>query len=145
LTTHDTRYYQEADQIIHLAGGKIEEFKTGLSLAEFDLLQRNRVPDGKKAGVQDVWCFSNEEEGMETLKLEKEERETGRVAFKVYKEYFLYGVSAILLFIVFLVFYSGQGKKLANSLIRSLRRQSKVAYRVVFYFFSTCNWTHWCF
>jgi hypothetical protein len=41
---------------------------------------------------------------------QEEERETGKVAFKVYKEYFLYGASAIVLFIIALAFFSGQGK-----------------------------------
>jgi hypothetical protein len=109
LTTHDTRYYHEADHIVHLKGGKIEELKAELTLAEPELDQQNATPDG---GDHDVWGDPSGPGEAETLNLEEEERETGRVALKVYMEYFLYGASAIVWFIIALLFFSGQGKEI---------------------------------
>jgi hypothetical protein len=78
-------------------------------LAEPELDQQNATPDG---GDHDVWRDPSGPGEAETLNLEEEERETGRVAFKVYKEYFLYGASAIVWFIIASLFFSGQGKEI---------------------------------
>ena len=112
MTTHHPRYRKEADKIIYLKDGKIEEFKDELPLAESEL--ENATPDGKTAGDVGVWRDPRElDESLtsgDVLLQQEEDRETGRVAFKVYKEYFLYGASAIVLFVIALVFFSGQGK-----------------------------------
>ena len=104
LTSHDTRYYREADRIIHLKDGKIEDEH---SLVERELEEKSATRETKTA--KDVWCDPGKHEKATSLKQEEEDREHGRVAFKVYKEYFLYGASAIVLFIISIVFLSGQG------------------------------------
>ena len=71
------------------------------------------TPDGKVPRDTGVWRDPSKPAGLATsgdVPPQEEERETGKVAFKVYKEYFLYGASAIVLFIIALAFFSGQGK-----------------------------------
>ena len=109
LTTHNTRYFQEADQIHHLKDGKIIELKvddtqTGLQ----ELVRRNEKISKDN---EDECNEYKKENDNQTMKQVDEEREGGRVAFKVYKEYCLYGSCAVVCFIVALVYVSGQGKK----------------------------------
>ena len=112
MTTPNTRYYQEADHIIHLEDGKITELKDDLPLAEFEGLQKDTTQGEKESADHETSHDQNEISSGQSLKLQKEKREFGRVAFKVYKEYFLYGASIIVLFFFVLVFISGQGKKM---------------------------------
>ena len=111
MTTDQPRYRQEAGHIINLIDEKIEELKDELPSAASE----NTAPGGKSAEGTDVWRNPSETEDStasgDVLRQEEEERETGRVAFKVYKEYFLYGASATVLFIIAMVFFSGQGKR----------------------------------
>ena len=113
LTTSNTRYYQEADRIIHLKDGKIRELKAGVQLAELCGPENDTTTEEKKSADDEMpYDPDNLDIGV-PLKQEREKREVGRVAFKVYKEYFSYGASAIVWFFLVLVLFSGQGKKMA--------------------------------
>ena len=119
MTTHASKYYRNADHIVHLNGGIItrqgdfQELKAELSLAESDLTHQQRaLPDGKNA--EEVWHDSCKPGGGETLEEQVEERKVGRVSFSVYREYFSYGASALALCIIALVFLSGQGKEMGQ-------------------------------
>ncbi|XP_028408178.1 multidrug resistance-associated protein 4-like isoform X2 [Dendronephthya gigantea] len=105
LTSNGTKYYNEADHIVHLKGGKIEGQKNDMKFPDFDLKNKSEKQHEKMA----AWNDFDEQKEMRPLKVEEEWRERGRVSFNVYKEYFLFGASALVLFIIAVVFLSGQG------------------------------------
>ena len=107
LTTHDTKYYHEADHIVHLRDGKIEVLETYTTFSDSNLGKGSEKNKKKIEALGD----SGERERAQTLKPQEEGHEIGRVAFNVYKEYFLFGGSALVLIVIALVFFSGQGKK----------------------------------
>ena len=109
---HNARYYDEADHIIHLKGGIVEQHQSEPATMQPELDQRNTRLDGDKAVSQEVWRDPNKTRQTGPLKHEGEERKIGRVKFKVYKEHFLHGGWAFVLFVVGLLFFSGQGKEI---------------------------------
>ena len=117
MTTHASKYYRDADHIVHLNGGIItrqgdfQDLKAELSLAESDWDQKRALRDGK---AEEVWHDPCKPGGGETLEEQVEERKVGRVSFSVYKEYFSYGASALALCIIALVLFSGQGKEMGQ-------------------------------
>ena len=111
LTTHNSRYFHEADEIIYLRGGKMEEPKVDALQSEM-LLPKSASHDENMSEDSDDECYQdNEENNNEAIKQDDEERGTGRVPFKVYKEYFTYGAWSIVCFVVTFVYFSGQGRK----------------------------------
>ena len=118
LTTSNTKYYHEADHLVHLKDGKIRDLQVDLSLTELqEWIKKGTRPDKKKSADYEISHDPNEPTIGQSLKQEREKRELGRVAFKVYKEYFLYGASAIVLFLFILTFFSGQGRKIYIALV----------------------------
>ncbi|XP_028391901.1 multidrug resistance-associated protein 4-like [Dendronephthya gigantea] len=107
LTTHDTKYYHQADRIVYIRNGKVEELtpQTYAPSPDSKMKKLNEEHDEKTVTLRG----SGEHGGAQTLQPEEEERETGRVAFNVYKEYSLFGASASVLVVIALVFFSGQG------------------------------------
>ena len=105
LSTHNSRYFKEADQIVHLRGGKIKEFKADSS--DLMLLEKSTTQDKT---LDNKYREYNKENDKNTTVQEDEERGFGRVAMKVYKEYLLYGTWPSVTFIVVLMFFTGQGK-----------------------------------
>ena len=112
LTTHNTRYFQEADQIVYLREGKHEELK--FDAPQREMLVKESVEHDKEMSEdnKDECHEDNERNDKKSINQDVEERGIGRVTFKVYKEYFAYGAYAIVCFIVALVYFSGQGKKI---------------------------------
>ena len=110
LTTHNSRYFHEADEIIYLRGGKIEELKIDVLQSEMLLLESASHDENMSEDSDDECYEDNEEDNKRTINQDEEERGIGRVAFKVYKEYLTYGAWAIVCIIVALVYCSGQGR-----------------------------------
>ena len=111
LTTHNSRYFHEADEIIYLSGGKIEELKVDVLKSEMLPLESARHDEKISEDSDDEGYQDTEENNKRAINQDDEERGIGRVAFKVYKEYFTYGAWAIVCFIVALVYCSGQGRR----------------------------------
>ena len=111
LTTHNSRYFHEADEIIYLRGGKMEELKVDALQSEMLLLESARYDENMSEDSDDECYQDNEDNDKRTINEDDEERGIGRVAFKVYKDYFSYGARPVVSFIVALVFFSGQGRQ----------------------------------
>ena len=114
LTTHNTRYFQEADQIVYLKEGKHEESKFDAPQGEMLLKESIEHEEEMSEDNKDECHEDNKRNDKKSINQDVEERGIGRVTFKVYREYFAYGAYTIVCFIVALVYFSGQGKKIGE-------------------------------